>query len=294
MESSSDDGDPATTHRVKALLLLCLLFFSCTGPVKEAARPAPRPVKLPEASAPKKSPAPRKKKKLYLTFDDGPNRGTRKVLHMVQEEEVAVSFFVIGEHVFASRSQKEDWDSLQAARGVALCNHSYTHAWNNRYGPFYEHPDSVVRDCGRAHDSLGLTNDIVRTPGRNIWRIDSLYATDLKKSTAAADSLQEAGFRVMGWDLEWKYDHRTMKVTASAGELLAQVDSLFAQNRTMLPDHLVLLAHDGVYETGDDSAQLRQLLQLLKVKNEYELSLVTGYPGAGRTARDSFPARRQP
>jgi hypothetical protein len=42
----------------------------------------------------------------------------------------------------------------------------------------------------------------------------------------------------------------------------------------------VLLAHDQVYGKTKDSAELRQLIQKLKLKEEYELSIASNYPGA--------------
>lgn len=117
-----------------------------------------------------------------------------------------------------------------------------------------------------------------RTPGRNIWRIDTLRFTDLKKSTAAADSLQKAGFKLMGWDLEWSFNHKTMCVETTAEGMMAQIDSVFKHNRTKQKDNLVLLAHDQAYANSGDSFQLRQFFQLLK-KSGYELSLAGDYPG---------------
>jgi peptidoglycan/xylan/chitin deacetylase (PgdA/CDA1 family) len=169
---------------------------------------------------------------------------------------------------------------LQTAEGIEICNHSYTHASHNHFEKFYESPDSVVSDFQRAQDSLDLKNNIVRTPGRNTWRIDSLQFTDLKKSKAAVDSLQNAGFIVMGWDLEWHYDHKELTVKNSADELLKQIDSVFNNRKTKSPEHLVLLAHDQVYGKTKDSAELRQLIQKLKLKEDYELSIASGYPGA--------------
>ena len=88
------------------------------------------------------------------------------------------------------------------------------------------------------------------------------------------------GFVVMGWDLEWHYDHKELTVKNSADDLLRQIDSVFNNKKTKSPEHLVLLAHDQVYRKTKDSAELRQLIQKLKLKEEYELSLVTSYPGA--------------
>lgn len=224
-----------------------------------------------------KPPAKKKKKKIYLTFDDGPNRGTGKVLNIMQQEAVPVSFFIVGEHVFASMGQQQIWDSLKMATQIDLCNHSYTHAWHNRFNTYYQHPDSVVSDFTRCHDSLVLNNTIGRTPGRNAWRIDTLQYTDLSKSKAAVDSLQNAGYIIMGWDLEWHYDGKTLVVKNNAAALLQQIDSVFANNKTKLPDHLVLLAHDQVYADATDSAELHNFIKLLK-NSDYELELVTHYP----------------
>ena len=291
MESSDDGGDPYATL-TKTSLLLIVLLFSCHKPSRVIFSP-PAIVKQANVAKAKSMDSTskpvvkkKKKKKLYLTFDDGPNRGTKNVLHIMQDEKVPVTFFIVGEHVFASSSQGRMWDSLQMAREIELCNHSYSHA-HNHYEKFYQHPDSVVHDFERSQDSLHLTNDIVRTPGRNIWRTDSIQFTDIKKSAAAADSLQKAGFIVMGWDLEWQFDHKTLSVLSSAASISDEIDSVFKKGNTKHPDHLVLLAHDQVYAKSADSFQLRQLIKILKEKDEYELSLVSAYPGAGGNDIDS-------
>jgi peptidoglycan/xylan/chitin deacetylase (PgdA/CDA1 family) len=229
----------------------------------------------------------KKKKKIYLTFDDGPNKGTKNVLDIVQQEEVPVTFFIVGEHVFASIGQGQTWDSLKMAKNIELCNHSYTHA-HNRYEKFYEQPDSVVKDIKRTKDELLPDNNIVRTPGRNSWRIDSLRFTDIKKSAAAIDSLEKAGFMVVGWDLEWQYDHKTLEVMNTADELVTQIDSMFSKGKTRVKDNLVVLAHDQVYHKSGDSIQLRELIQKLKKKEDYEFAMVSNYPGIIKEAVDSL------
>jgi peptidoglycan-N-acetylglucosamine deacetylase len=261
-----------------AMLLLVLISSTKTareGKITYHYNKAPNdpPNKVVGATPPKK-----KKKKIYLTFDDGPNKGTRKVLNIVQEEQVPVTFFIVGEHVFASTSQHATWDSLKASDSIELCNHSYTHA-HNHYERFYRQPDSVVSDFRRCHDSLQLNNSIVRTPGRNIWRVDTLSYTDLKKSAAAADSLQQAGFTIIGWDLEWHYDHKTFTLRNRSEALMDEIDSLFAHNKTKIPEHLVVLAHDQVYDDADDSCELHELIKKLKRRDEYELVVASKYPG---------------
>lgn len=286
-DEAEPSGNPVATRSIQQLSLFILFVFIVSCQHRQSKMKAAKlAVKTDTAAAivkkqktvivKQKKPA-KQKKKIYLTFDDGPNKGTQNVLDIVQQENIPVTFFIVGEHVFASTSQAAVWDSLKAATNIELCNHSYTHA-HNRYDKFYEEPGTVVKDMERTKEELLPDNNIVRAPGRNSWRIDSLHFTDIKKSKRAMDSLQQAGFIVMGWDLEWHYDPRTLQVKNTADEMLLQVDSVFKKGKTKYPDNLVILAHDQVYHSAADSLQLREFIQKLKTREEYELSLVSGYP----------------
>lgn len=297
----ADEGEPSSglsMHSYPIIFIVVLFFLSCHKNSRKLEPAQPVVVKDTVQAMVKKPPAvaakpKKKKKKIYLTFDDGPNKGTKNVLDIVQQEEVPVTFFIVGEHVFASVGQSQTWDSLKIAKNIELCNHSYSHAMHNRYEKFYERPDTVVKDMQRAKDELLPDNNIVRTPGRNSWRIDSLHFTDIKKSKIAIDSLQQAGFVVFGWDLEWHYDHKTLEVKNTADEILTQIDSLFSKGRTKVKDNLVVLAHDQVYHKSGDSIQLRDLIQKLKKKEEYELALVSNYPGISKEIIDSLKTAPQ-
>jgi len=164
------------------LLLVCLAVYHRTGKGTFSIKLFPIAGIHTKPNAPVKPAVKKKKKKIYLTFDDGPNKGTQKVLHIMQEEAVPVTFFIVGEHVFASTGQQQTWDSLKMAKQIELCNHSYTHAEHNHFEAYYNEPDSVIHDFKRSQDSLQLDNNVCRTPGRNTWRIDTLQFTDLKKS----------------------------------------------------------------------------------------------------------------
>lgn len=277
----SEEGAAANNSFFPRLLLLALALTACTrleNEEKLLSPPKTDPATAPETAKVKK----KKKKKVYLTFDDGPNRGTSKVLSIVKQEDIPVTFFVIGEHVFASTTQHAIWDSLKVTQSIERCNHSNSHAWHNRFDRFYQEPDSVIADFKRCRDTLGLTNAIARTPGRNIWRVDTLSFTDLKKSAIAADSLQQAGFTIIGWDLEWHYDHKHFSLQSTADEMLQAIDSVFDRNRTRKNGHLVLLAHDQVYEDADDSAALHDFIRKLKQREDIDLVLVTDYPGINK------------
>lgn len=219
----------------------------------------------------------KKKKTIYLTFDDGPNKGTRKVMHIANEEQVPITMFIVGEHIYASEFQKQTWDSISHDDMIEIANHSFTHA-HNHYQKFYSEADSVVNDFIRCSDSLGVNNTIARAPGRNIWRTENITSTDLKASGAAADSLSGKGFTLIGWDLEWHYDKK-LCLEKCADSLLKQIDSVFTKGKTKNKGHLVLLAHDQVYADTNDSIQLRSLVSKLKKNEEYDLEFISQYPG---------------
>lgn len=225
----------------------------------------------------KKQPVKKKKKTIYLTFDDGPNKGTQNVVDIVNAEQIPVTLFIIGEHVYGSRLQAAVYDSVLSSPYIEIANHSYTHA-HNKFAKYYSVPDSVLYDFKRCADSLRIHSGIVRTPGRNIWRMHNIKQTDIKTSTSAADTLYKNGFTVMGWDLEWHYNDQLQAIQSSE-ELARQVDSMFTHNRTKTSDHLVLLAHDQVYSNAKDSTSLRRFVAHLKEKGDYDFAMINNYPG---------------
>jgi len=229
-------------------------------------------VKQNSAGAPKK-----KKKTIYLTFDDGPNKGTKNMMNIIKKEDIPVTLFIVGQHVYGSKEQNAIFDSLINCHLFEIANHSFTHAFENQYARFYQVPDSAVKDFKRCADSLNLVANIIRTPGRNIWRTQMVNCTDISSSKAAADSLFACGFTITGWDLEWHYDDR-LKLKATSDEMLLQIDSMFTNALTKTPDQLVLLAHDQVYQKTKDSAELHQFIIKLKGKNEYNFETISKYP----------------
>jgi hypothetical protein len=277
--SADDEGEPASSSNFLLRFFFLLIFSSCSlnstnHELPLAVMPAAQALPALEKES---LPPPKKKRKIYITFDDGPNKGTRQVLRVINEEQVPVSFFVVGEHVYGSKEQQATWDSLKQSEWVEICNHSYTHA-NNRFSKFYGNDSAVVTDFKRTQDSLQLNNKIARTPGRNIWRTATVNATDIVKSKAAADSLYNAGFLVVGWDIEWHFND-SLKLKQSSDELIRQVDSAFIHNKTKTPDHMVLLTHDQAFADSSDMASLRHFIQHFKSKSEYQIEFVSRYPG---------------
>jgi peptidoglycan-N-acetylglucosamine deacetylase len=256
-----------------------LLLFSCHAtPDERLLQAIAKKTDTARTKAPVVQTAKLPKKKIYLTFDDGPNKGTDSVVWILKEAQVPATLFVIGEQVYGSRAQTATWQSLLQCDNIEVCNHSYTHA-HNQFTKFYTDPTAVVNDFERCKDSLNLINNIARTPGRNIWRTQTISLTDLDKTKPAADSVQQSGFTLVGWDVEWHYTPPNLLLRESADEMLRQIDSLLTSGKTRQKDHLVLLAHDQTFEDRKDAASLRYLLQQLQLRGDYELEKISAYPG---------------
>lgn len=216
------------------------------------------------------------KRVIYLTFDDGPNQGTENLLKILDKRNVCATAFLVGRHAYGSTKQKNDFKLLKENPLIELANHSFTHA-HNKYADFYKSADAVVRDFDTAKDSLKLHDKIARTPGRNIWRLNNINVTDIKSSTAAADGLKRAGYKVIGWDLEWRPSHK-MTLKGSHEAMLKKVDSIFLNDLEKTSRHLVFLTHDQYLRDTDSINELDLFIEKLQKSNKFVFRKISQYP----------------
>lgn len=216
------------------------------------------------------------KRYIYLTFDDGPNKGTENLLKIINKYQIPVTSFIVGKHAYDSKTQAKNLKELDNHELVELANHSYSHA-KNKYSEFYKNPEKVVHDFDRAKDSLKFKNKYARTPGRNIWRTSNINNTDIKSSKTAADELQRAGYVLVGWDLEWKPDN-TMKLKGSHQQMAKRVDSIFFNDLEKTSRHLVFLTHDQYLQDDDSVKELDLFISGLQNSNRFEFRKISDYP----------------
>lgn len=216
------------------------------------------------------------KRVIYLTFDDGPNRGTENLLKILHKRNVCATAFLVGQHATGSKRQNDDLESLRKDRLVELANHSHTHA-HNKYTDFYRNPALVLHDFDTAKDSLKLKNKIARTPGRNIWRLNNITSTDIKTSNEAANSLKNAGYKIVGWDLEWKPTNK-MALKGNHHEMLKKVDSIFFNDLEKTSRHLVFLTHDQYLTDAESINELDLFIEKLQKTNRFVFRKISEYP----------------
>jgi peptidoglycan/xylan/chitin deacetylase (PgdA/CDA1 family) len=214
---------------------------------------------------------------LYLSFDDGPLFGTSACISICENENIKATFFQIGLHQSRSNWGKKLYNRILNRPDLfLLTNHTFSHTYG-KYVQFYNQPDSALADFIHAADVLETTNDIVRLPGNNGWRTDSIRFSS-KMVRPLLNKLDSAGFNVVCWDLEWNYTKKGRPIQ-TASEMAKMVDSMFTQKAYKTKNHLVVLMHDHMFRTEADSAQLVQFIQLLKSGNQYQFASLDQYPG---------------
>jgi peptidoglycan/xylan/chitin deacetylase (PgdA/CDA1 family) len=255
--------------------IFSLIFLPLSKPKTKAPKVLPQAI-VTQVIVPVKPVNPNTKY-IYLTFDDGPLFGTSNCIDICLQEEVQASFFQVGMHMARSKFGKFLYNRiLQHPEVFEILNHSYTHA-NGKYLNFYHHPDAALLDFIKAHNSLKLTNNLVRLPGNNAWNtLNHKRTSSLVKPVVL--KLDSAGYNVMGWDIEWDFNKQGKP--SESGEKMARIiDSSIARNRTLTKNHMVILMHDQMYRTASDSSKLATMIGLLKKNPNYEFRKISQYPG---------------
>ncbi|PJI09649.1 polysaccharide deacetylase [Clostridium sp. CT7] len=178
----------------------------------------------------------------YLTFDDGPSINTRKILDILNQNNIKATFFLIGKNV----ERYPDLAKLEVANGETVANHTYSHVLNYR-----ESPDVFVNDINRCDTVLkSVLGDkyipkFVRFPG-------GAFGRRIPPFKAAVTN---AGYRFINWNA----------LDGDAEHPLSSVDYLMDRVRTTVQGKkvVVILMHDAAAKTTTVQA-LPQIIQYLK------------------------------
>ncbi|NLJ79821.1 MAG: polysaccharide deacetylase family protein [Firmicutes bacterium] len=176
---------------VLIILVALLLFFpqqaNCSSVLPAAEAFTSRSVDTADRNiTPKRMVKPLSLRKIALTFDDGPDRiNTPKILDILETENAAATFFVVGEKV--ERYPEVIERIFQA--GHLIANHSRTHA--DLSGLFNEEIIELELDpTSKAVEKItGYYPKIMRPPYGSL-RPDSVRF------------LEEAGWQIVRWSLD--------------------------------------------------------------------------------------------
>ena len=205
-----------------------------TAELKEAAI-TPEPTKVPE------------KKKVYLTFDDGPGSRTEEILDILKENEIKATFFVTGK----AGDEAEKIYKKIVKGGHTLGMHSYSHI----YDEIYESKETFSKDFKKLydylHDVTGYEPQWYRFPGGSTSEHIQL---PLETFT---DVLESKNVRYMDWNV-------ISPDISNPSAKKEQIASGIAESVSQFDTSVVLL-----YDSADRPATLKALpLIIEKLKKE--------------------------
>ncbi len=126
-------------------------------------------------------------------------------------------------------------------------------------------------------DTLQLNHKIARLPGRNIWRVGDRKRFDLEDANASADSLKLYGYKIFGWDIEWRPDS-TGRVIDSANQILNKIKRIAERKNSFTPGNIVILCHDPILADTFNTSALSSFIRLVKVEGKFEFEYLSNYP----------------
>jgi len=214
-------------------------------------------------------------KYIYLTIDDSPLNGSRYIDSVIRITGIKTNIFMVGNPIDGSRRFKRNYELLNENPNVELYNHSYSHA-NHRYLSYYKKPEEVVADFEKNRIDFNLSHQIARLPGRNLWQVAGKTKNYKQTGAEAAQLLADKGYKIFGWDVEWKYASDNTPIQ-TIDELLEEIETLYTSSATFTQGHIVLLMHDQMFSKINDKNDLEALILKLQ-ENGYVFEYLRQYP----------------
>ena len=216
-------------------------------------------------------------KHIYFTFDDGPLRGSAAIDSIAKAKNIKISVFLIGKHANMSKGLKRDYQKYYNNPLVECYNHSYTHA-NNKFTAFYSNPVAAFADFQKNEQDLELKHKIVRLPGRNISMYDDVRRIDLQSGVSTADLLFADGYKIFGWDVEWKIHGLTGKPVQSVNEIYNRIRNYMNNKNSMEANNVILLMHDDMFQNKKGQDLLAELIDTIQQNTDYQFEFMQNYP----------------
>lgn len=167
------------------------------------------------------------RRKVYLTFDDGPSIYTDEILEILEEYDVKGTFFVVG---------KEDEHSKEAILKIVEAGHTLgMHSYSHKYSELYASRENFIADFERQRDYLeeltGQTCRFYRFPGGSSNTVSRVDMQEL------ADYLEEQDMVFYDWNIS----------SGDGGGELLSVDTLVRNSTSDLKEWntAVILMHDS-------------------------------------------------
>ena len=215
---------------------------------------------------------------VYLTFDDGPFKGSININKIISEENIKATVFIVGMNAFTPDLKQHIVD-YQNNNLIELANHTYSHAHRNKFKKYYNHPEWVLEDVQKNDSLYKFSNRFVRLPGRNTWRLGNSTKNDFDKASKnSSNFLAENQYYILGWDYEWDKQSKKHPLLTNPEVIYNGIVNRLDRKLTFKDRHLVLLMHDDMFNDEADAEKLRTLIKLIKNNENIILEFASNYP----------------
>ena len=134
------------------------------------------------------------KKKVYLTFDDGPSKYTDEVLDVLDKYDVKATFF----NVSAGNSKYLDSEKKTYEKGHTVAIHTKSHEYDEVYGSFENWKADVLAQQESMEENTGAITKFYRFPGGSSNTMGVKYGTDIHD---CVDWLEKNGYEYYDWNV---------------------------------------------------------------------------------------------
>lgn len=131
------------------------------------------------------------KRKVYLTFDDGPSSNTDAILDILKQYDVKATFFVTGK----PQEQYQAMYQRIAAEGHTLGMHSYSHKYEEIYASEEAFEEDLSKLQDFLYDTTGVWSHFYRFPGGSSNQVSTVDMREL------AAYMQQQDIYYLDWNV---------------------------------------------------------------------------------------------
>lgn len=131
------------------------------------------------------------KKKVYLTFDDGPSIYTSQILDICQKYNIKVTFFVVGK----TGTENEELYRRIVQDGHSIGMHSFSHKYKEIYATKENFENDVDSLKEYIQNVTGVETDLYRFPGGSSNSVSKVPIEEL------ITCLNERGIKYFDWNV---------------------------------------------------------------------------------------------
>ncbi len=220
------------------------------------------------------------KRYIFLTWDDSPQPpGTLNCKNVFKAEGIKATFFSVGFNQVGPQKRRLIDSVRNSYPQFLLANHSFSHGFRDQYAKFYSPAmtDSAYNDFMRNESELKIPVKIIRLPGNNTWASNGDIHGQ-KSENPLIKRLDSAGYKIIGWDVEWGQQAKAKAPKESATEMVRRINQHFDDENTNYPNAIVILSHDRLFESKAHADSLARFIQLLKQDPRNVFETIDHYP----------------